>query len=464
MENLKIQELYNKGNRAYWAIADFTQDQIDIMLGKMAKIVHDHAEELGQMAYEECEMGTADDYIGYMKIFPLCYWSYMKGKKSFGMIDDNPQTKIQTYGKAMGVVACLTPSTTNISNGFEISMKAVKSGNAIIIAPHPRAWKASKRLAEYLQVAIKSAGGPDNLVQSIENPSLEDTTDLMAICDVVVGTGGASMVKAAYSSGTPAFGVGQGNVPVVVSATYPADEVLNVVKTILSDRYSGGGVGCTCPQIVFLPRSRKDEFMKLFAENGAYIVEDGEVIDRIREVVFPDGGRRINREVVGQSAQVLAKMYGLTIPEGTNTIMLKLKDGVRAGEDVLNQEIMNPTLRYQFYDDFAKATEIARANLFYEGAGHSTQLWSYEQKEIDLYARRIPVVRLLIRQGAIGAANITLQNGIAPSTTVGCGTWGGNSFSDNLDYTTLQNHTLVLYPLNDGSIPTAEECFADVEI
>lgn len=462
MENKTyIQDLYEKGTTAYWAIADYTQEQIDTMLEAMAKTVFHHSDELGEMVYNEVGMGDPQMTSNLMKMFPLCHWNYLKDKNAFGLLSDDKETMIQTYGKAMGVVCCLTPSTTHISNGFELVMKAVKSGNAIILAPHPRAWKSSKRLAEIFQEAIKETGGPDNLVQSIENPTVELSAECMSTCDVVVGTGGAEMVKAAYSSGTPAFGVGQGNVPVVISAAYPAEELHQVIPMIVYDRSAGGGNSCTCPQHILIPRSRQDEIMNIFKASGAFVIEDEAIIDNIREVVFPGGGTRINRDIVGHSATAIANAYGIEVPEGTQIIMLKVKDGSRGSEDVLFQEIMNPTLRFQFYDDYKDAIEIMRDCLFNMGAGHSAQIWSYDQNEIDLAAKRLPVVRVLVRQIGAGVANLTLQNGLSPSTSVGCGTWGGNGFSDNVSYRTLQNHTMVIYPISEGHIPTYEEVFGN---
>lgn len=458
-----IQNQYKKGTQAYWAIADFTQEQIDGMLEKMALRTYEHAEELGTMVAEETQMGDAATNIGSMQRFPLFIWHYLKGKNSFGLLEDNQDIKIQTYGKAMGVVACLTPSTTHISNGFEMCMKAVKSGNAIVLGPHPRAWKSAKRLVEVLSAAVKEAGGPDNLIQSVEDPTIELTAELMAVCDVVVGTGGADMVHAAYSSGTPAFGVGQGNVPVILSESYPKDEMAKAVATVAMDRWLAGGVACTSPQFIFCPRSRKDEVLELYQKNGACYIEDKETIDRIRSVCFPDGDGRINRKVVGINAMKLAKAYGVDAPEGTRLFLLKVEDGTIAEDDLLYHEIMNPTSRIQFYDDYKTAVELARRNLFYEGAGHSAQIWSFDQDEIDYAAKRLPVVRVLVRQGANGVSNLTLQNGLAPSTSVGCGTWGGNGFSDNTNYTTLQNHTMVIYPVRDPKIPSFEEVFGKQE-
>lgn len=458
-----IQGLYQKGTAAYWSIADYTQEQIDAMLERMAAIVYKNADELGDMVYNETHLGDRNAHIRLMHVFPIAFWSYLKGKNAFGLLKNDKERGIQTYGKAMGVVACLTPSTTNISNAFENTMKAVKSGNAIILAPHPRAWKSHKRMVELMQEAIKSVGGPDNLVQSIEDPTIEMSGELMATCDVVVGTGGAEMVKAAYSSGTPAFGVGQGCVPVIISESYPADEIDGVTATNVADRANNNGMPCTCPQVVYIPKSRKDEIMTSYIKNGAFVVDDPDDIQRIRELVFPGGGRSINRAVVGLPAAKIAELYGIgKVPEGTKVLMIPLAQGTCGGTDVLCQEIMNPTLRFQFYDDFADAVELARKGLFYEGAGHSAQIFSYEQEEIDLFAKRIPVVRVLVRQGSAAVPNLTLSNGLAPSTSVGCGTWGGNSFSDNLDFTTLQNHTMVVYPLEAKALPTAEELFGDL--
>lgn len=457
-----INELYENATKAYWAIADWDQEKIDTMLEHMAAAVFKNATELGAMVYEETKIGDPETCVMLMHAFPVSFWSYLKGKDAFGLLKDDKARGIKTYGKAMGVVACLTPSTTHITNGFENIMKSLKSGNAVIMAPHPLAWKSHKRMIEIMMEAGKEVGAPDYLIQSLEEPTIEDTGKLMSTCDVVVGTGGAEMVKAAYSSGTPAFGVGQGCVPVLYSPTWPAEEVEKYTQMNIIDRITNGGVPCTCPQMVYIPRSREAEFVEAYKKNGAFLIEDKETIDRIRDVVFPDGGTRINRKVVGKPIRKLAEMYGVKIPEGAQAFLIRMPSGVYGAMDTLCCEIMNCTLRYQVYDSFEEAVELARKGLFFEGAGHSAQVFSYSEDEIELAAKRLPVVRLMVRQGSAGVPNLFHQNGLAPSTSVGCGTWGGTSFSDNLDYTLLQNHTMVVYPQGEGGLPTPEELFGDL--
>lgn len=455
-----IEKLYQNGRAAYWEMEEKSQDEIDAILKSICLTVLPKAEELGKSIAEEVGMGDPATFVGTMQLFPLVFYNYMKDKPAIGVIDDDPQLKIRTYGKAMGVVACLTPSTTNISNGLEMTLKAIKSGNAIIHAPHPKCWKTFKKMVEIMMEGVKAAGGPDNLIQTVEAPSIDMTNELMSTCDVVVGTGGADMVHAAYSSGTPAFGVGQGNVPVLISESYPAEELAQkVIPGIIADRCAGNGTPCTCPQHILIPRSRADEILGLFQANGAYLVDQKEDVDRIRDVVFPDGGTRINRAIVGRSGKKIAAMYGLEVPETTKVILIKLEDGSTAETERLLREILNPTIRFQLYDNYADAVEIARKCLFVEGAGHSSQIFSYDEAEIDLAARRLPVVRILVRQHGDGVANLLLANGMAPATSVGGGTWGGNSLSDNVSHKTLLNMTKVIYPISEGSVPKFEDVF-----
>ena len=279
---------------------------------------------------------------------------------------------------------------------------------------------------------------------------MDSTNELMRTCDMVIGTGGAEMVKAAYSSGTPAIGVGQGCVPVLYSPSWPAEEVNNSVALNIANRISMNGVPCTCPQMVYIPREREAEFIETYKQNGAMVIEDKETIDRIRDVVFPDGGTRINRKVVGKMPNDLAEMYGIDVPAGTKVILLKMPAGVCGAMDTLCGEIMNPTMRYQVYDKYEDAVELARTGLYYEGGGHSAQVFSYDEAEIDLAAKRLPVVRVMVRQGSAAVANMNMANGLAPSSSIGCGTWGGTSLSDNLDYPYMQNHTMVIYPRGNG--------------
>jgi succinate-semialdehyde dehydrogenase len=274
------------------------------------------------------------------------------------------------------------------------------------------------------------------------------------------------MVKAAYSSGTPAFGVGQGNVPALISAGLTEAELDSAITQIVNNRAADNGMPCTCPQIAYIPRSKGEKILKMLVDKGGYLVDRPEDIDRIRALVFNNGPTgRMDVNLVGIPAAKLARAYGLAdVPADKKVILLKLKDGVRAKEDCLNREIMNPTLRFQFYDEFRDAVEIARANLLNEGAGHSAQVWSSDKKEIDLAARRLPVVRILVQQPGSGVTNLFWQNGMAPSTTIGCGTWGGNGFSDNLDYTTLQNKTMIIRRISEAPrLPTFEQLFGHLQ-
>lgn len=454
-----IQEMYQKAKAAQMVMEDMTQEQIDKIVAGMARTTYKNAEELGNMVTEELRMGgTAAYNIASLQRFSTVYGGYLKGKPSVGKLSEDKEKKITVYGKPMGVVACLAPSTTHIFNFFEIALKAVKAGNGIICSPHPRAWKATRRMAELLQEAVIKAGGPADLIQSIEDPTIELTNELMHTCDVVVGTGGAEMVKAAYSSGKPAFGVGQGNGQVIISRTYNGITAEQLAQTTVNDNEIMGGVTCNSPQTIFIPRERSEEFIKAFEEAGVYMIYDEETIERIRKVIFPDGDR-INRAIVGQPIETILKAYEIDAPEGTREIGIKLDDKARGREDVLNKEIMNRTLRFKFYDDFADAVEIARANMFYEGAGHTAILWSDEPDEVALFGHRIPSVRCLINQGSTGTVNVNFANGMPTSSCIGCGTWGGNSISENLDYTTLLNKTHVIYQTNEPYGFTPEEAF-----
>ena len=301
---------------------------------------------------------------------------------------------------------------------------------------------------------IKSHGGPDNLVQVVTNGSVEKTQELMQSADVVVATGGAAMVKSAYSSGKPSYGVGAGNVPVIIDRNINLQEA---VEKIVDGASFDHGIICSHEQFVIAPEEDFEQTVETFTNTGkVWFTDDKEQIQTLRDVVFQDG--HLNKDVVGRSASEVGKMAGIDVPETARLILLPA-DG-SGTEDILAKEKLCPVIAIVPYASFDDAVAMAKANLLVEGAGHSAALHSNSDDHIKQAGLELPISRLVINQPSSTTAGGSLTNGFAPTTTLGCGSWGGNSISENLDYKHLMNVSRIGKVIADKKVPTDEEIWA----
>ena len=449
-----IQELVAKARNAQAVYESFKQDQVDAIVRDIGKFVFDNAAPLARMAVDETGMGSYEDKILKNKGKARVIWNNLKDKKSRGVIGEDTETNLMFVAKPMGVVAAVTPVTNPIVTPMCNGMFALKTGNAVIFAPHPKAQKCTEHLALEFMKIVKSHGGPDDLVQVITNGSVEKTQQLMQSVDVVVATGGAAMVKSAYSSGKPSYGVGAGNVPVIIDRNV---DLQDAVEKIVAGTSFDHGIICSHEQFVFAPEEDYDETVQLFTKTGkVWFTDDQEQIQKLREVVFLDG--HLNKDVVGISASEVGKMAGIDVPESARLILLPA-DG-SGTEDVFAKEKLCPVIAIVPYTAFDDAVAMAKANLLVEGAGHSAALHSNSDDHIKKAGLELPISRLVINQASSLTAGGSLTNGFAPTTTLGCGSWGGNSISENLDYKHLMNVSRIGKIIPDKAVPTDEEIWA----
>jgi succinate-semialdehyde dehydrogenase len=449
-----IQELVAKARNAQAVYESFKQDQVDAIVRDIGKFVFDNAAPLARMAVDETGMGSYEDKILKNKGKARVIWNNLKDKKSRGVIGEDIETNLMLIAKPMGVVAAVTPVTNPIVTPMCNGMFALKTGNAVIFAPHPKAQKCTEYLALEFMKIVKSHGGPDDLVQVITNGSVEKTQQLMQSVDVVVATGGAAMVKSAYSSGKPSYGVGAGNVPVIIDRNI---DLQDAVEKIVAGASFDHGIICSHEQFVFAPEEDYDETVQLFTKTGkVWFTDDQEQIQKLREVVFLDG--HLNKDVVGISASEVGKMAGIDVPESARLILLPA-DG-SGTEDVFAKEKLCPVIAIVPYAAFDDAVAMAKANLLVEGAGHSAALHSNSDDHIQKAGLELPISRLVINQASSLTAGGSLTNGFAPTTTLGCGSWGGNSISENLDYKHLMNVSRIGKIIPDKAVPTDEEIWA----
>lgn len=427
----------------------FSQEQIDEIVMTIARVVHDNAEFLAEIAVEETGMGVVADKIAKNKGKARIIWNSLKGKKSKGIIERDETTGITKIAKPIGVVAAITPCTNPIVTPMSNAMFALKGGNAIIITPHHKAVRCSAKTVELINRELDKVGAPQHLIQILDQQSRENTRNLISSADIVIATGGMGMVKAAYSSGKPALGVGAGNVQCIVDIDA---DIETAAPQIIAGRIFDNGIICSGEQSIILPEARYDEMIDVFEKNGAYIVRKPEDKEAIRAAMFEDGA--MSRHAVGQSVETIAKRAGLTVPEGAKVIIAEA-DG--SGEkDILAKEKMCPVLAAFRYKTFEEGVEIARANLEEEGKGHSVSIHSGSRDRIEYAGKELCVSRFVVNQTCATSAGGSFFNGLAPTNTLGCGSWGNNSISENLDYKHLINISRIAYFMKDNPVPTDE--------
>jgi len=453
-EDLSIQELVSKARIAQKEYELFSQEKVDAIVRDIGKFVYDNAEPLARMAVDETEMGSFEDKILKNKSKARVIWNNLKDKKSRGVIDEDSDSNLVFVAKPMGVVAAVTPVTNPIVTPMCNGMFALKTGNAVIFAAHPKAQKCAEHLTEEFMKIVKSHDGPDDLIQVVTKGSVEKTQELMQCADVVVATGGGAMVKSAYSSGKPSFGVGAGNVPVIIDRNINLQEA---VEKIVDGASFDHGIICSHEQFVIAPEENFDETIELFINTGRVWFTDDQIkIQKLRDVVFQEG--HLNKDVVGKSASEVGKLAGIEIPDSSRLILLPA-DG-SGTEDVLAKEKLCPVIAIVSYSTFEEAIKMAKSNLLVEGAGHSAALHSDNDQNIQMAGLELPISRLVVNQPSSTTAGGSLTNGFAPTTTLGCGSWGGNSISENLDYKHLMNVSRIGKIIPDKKVPTDEEIWS----
>lgn len=453
---LTIADYVEKARKAQAEINDYTQEQVDKLCYEAAKIIYKNAESLAKQAVEETGFGSVEDKIGKNTDTPSAFWSYLKDKKSVGIIDEIPEKGITKIAHPVGVIAFITPATNPTVTPLGNFMDAIKGKNAGIVSAAPRAAGTTGRTIELIREAIKACGAPEDLLQMVEEPTLAKSQELMEAADLVIATGSSGLTKAAYSSGTPAYGVGPGNPPVILDRDFDLNEAAELTKVAVG---SDNGILCDGDNQLFYPQDKEADFTKALTDAGIVIFDDKEDIDKLRTVIFKEDGK-INPGIIGKDAAVIASAAGINIPADTKVIAIK-EDGIDAKE-VLNKEIMGPVVILKRYDKFEDAVDMAVANMVESGGiGHTAGILSHNDDHIKQAIEKLPVTRVLINQPTPDAWGPS-TNSLSPAVSESCGTWGNNVNIDgsNVDYIHMINITTAVTPL-DIEVPDPAELFAD---
>jgi succinate-semialdehyde dehydrogenase len=448
----QVKQLVAKARVAQAIFEGFSQKQVDVLAKGVGKYVYDNAAMLARMAVDETGIGNYEDKIVKNQSKARTIWNNLKSKKSRGIIKEVADVNMALVAKPMGVVGAVTPVTNPIVTPMCNAMFALKTGNAIIFAPHPKAEKCTRHLTEAFMEIVRANGGPENLIQMVRNGSVETTQELMKDVDVIVATGGGGMVRSAYSSGKPSYGVGAGNVPVIIDRDV---DIKVAAEKIVTGAAFDNGIICSHEQFVLVPDERYDETIAAFIATGkVWFTADEDQVQQLRDVILPNG--RLNKDLVGKSPKQIGAVAGIDVPLAARIILLPARGTGTA--DVLAREKLCPVVAILPYRTFKEAVAQAKSNLLVEGAGHSAALHSHDEANIRYAGMELPISRLVVNQSSSLTAGGSLTNGFAPTTTLGCGSWGGNSISENLDYKHLMNVARI------GNVITGKKLPADAEI
>jgi len=441
--------------QAEWEKCD--QRRIDGVVREIGKAVYDNAEALARLTVEETGVGNYDDNLRQDKRKACIIWHGLKGKRSIGVTRRDKESGLVEIAKPIGVVAAILPMTIPVTNFMSNAMFALKSGNAVIAAPHPKSMRTVAATVAAVLGALRKWNIPDGLIQVMEEPSIELTKELMSKADVIVATGGMPMVKSAYSSGKPAFGVGPGNVQCIIDRDVNIDEA---VPKIVDGRAFNNGLPCACEQAVIVHEEDRAAVLKSFQQKSAFYVDDPAAIRKVADALYVDGV--LSRDSMGISAPELAGRVGLEVPPDTRMLLLEARHATSILE--LRKEKLTPVTLFYTYSKFDEAVEIARANILIQGRGHSVAIHSMNDTHIEQLAMAVPVTRVIVNQCATTSAGGSFMNSFGATTTLGTGFWGNTALTGNLDFTHLRNITRIGYAPAGARIPSDEEIWSEHDI
>lgn len=452
-----VKALIDRSRAAQAQIAHYTQEQVDELITAMVWAVAkpEVSEKIAQFTVDETQLGN---YEGkYLKIFRKTRATLMDiiNDKSVGVIEEDKERNIVKIAKPVGVIGALSPTTNPEATPVIKAISAVKGRNSIIIAPHPRAKLTNKMICDLMREAIVKMGAPADLVISIDSPALETTNELMKQCDRVLATGGSPMVNAAYSSGTPALGVGVGNAVITVDDSANTDEAAEKIRI---SKTLDLAASCSSDNSVLLFDSVYDEMLEKLQEQGGYVV-NAEEKQKLQNILWEDG--HLSPKIVAQPAEKLAAMAGFDLPEGK---LFFIVPETGAGPDYpFSGEKLSVTMTLYRVKDIDEAIDLTNRIQAYQGQGHSCGIYSYNDEHILHFAEETKTSRVMVNQPQAASNSGNLWNGMRQTFSLGCGSWGGNGTNNNITWEDLINVTWVSKNLETPKeLPSDEELFGDI--
>lgn len=434
----KLSELFKLVRTAQKKYSSYSQEEVDKIFKAAALAANKMRIPLAEMAVEETGMGVVEDKVIKNSFASEYIYNAFKNFKTCGITERNDSAGTVTIAEPVGVIAAVIPTTNPTSTAIFKTLIALKTRNGIIISPHPRAKKCTIEATKIVLEAAVKAGAPENIIGWIDAPSLELSNTVMKEADIILATGGPGMVKAAYSSGKPAIGVGAGNTPAVIDSS--ADIPL-AVNSIIHSKVFDNGMICASEQSVITEDTIYTEVKREFALRGCYFLSDDEIV-KLRSIIIVNGS--LNPEIVGQTAVKIASLAGIHVPEQTKILIGEVTDF--STDEPFAHEKLSPVLALYKTESFDESLEIAERLVQDGGHGHTASLYinTAEKEKNEKFSHRMKACRILINTPSSHGGVGDLYNfNLTPSLTLGCGSWGGNSVSENVGVKHLLNFKTV---------------------
>ncbi|MDB5762310.1 MAG: succinate-semialdehyde dehydrogenase [Herminiimonas sp.] len=452
-----VAELIRKARAAQRRYEDYSQEQVDeVVTAAGWAIMHpERNRTLAEMAVRDTGLGNVPDKIqkNYRKTLGLL--RDLKGAKTVGIIAEYPDRGLVEIARPVGVVAAITPSTNPAATPANKVINALKGRNAVIIAPSPKGLTSAIALVGYIHAELDKVGAPRDLVQYLPDPITKQATqELMRQADLVVATGSQSNIRLAYTSGTPAFGVGAGNVASVIDASADVDQA---ARKIASSKTFDNATSCSSENsVIIVDAVYQQAVAALTAAGGAML--DAQEKARLQNTMWPRG--KLDSAVTAQAAPKIAALAGLTREAVTQARFLMVEEAGVGPDYPYSGEKLSPVLTVYRARDFGHACEIIERIYGYQGAGHSVGIHTADDRHVLQMGLELPVCRVIVNQAHCFATGGSFDNGLPFSLSMGCGTWGGNNFSDNMNYKHFLNITRIVRPIPER-MPAEEEIFGD---
>jgi len=431
----KLEEAIARTKKAQKIFATYTQEQVDKIFFAAASAANKARIPLAKMAVEETGMGVVEDKVIKNNYASEYIYNAYKDTKTCGVIEEDKAYGMKKIAEPIGVIAAVIPTTNPTSTAIFKTLIALKTRNAIIISPHPRAKNSTIAAAKLVLEAAIAAGAPEGIIDWIDVPSLDMTNLLMKEADIILATGGPGMVKAAYSSGKPALGVGAGNTPAIIDDTA---DILLAVNSIIHSKTFDNGMICASEQSVIVLKTIYDAVKEEFAARGCYFLNPSET-EKVRKTIIINGA--LNAKIVGQAASKIAELAGVTVPEGTKVLIGEV-ESVDLSEEFAHEKL-SPVLAMYKADSFQDAMDKAEHLIADGGYGHTSSVYLNEvteKEKLAEFSSRMKTCRILVNTPSSHGGIGDLYNfKLAPSLTLGCGSWGGNSVSENVGVKHLLN-------------------------
>lgn len=453
----EVAALIARSRAAQAQIENYTQQQVNELITAMVWSVaqQEVSEKIAQFTIDETQLGNYEGKFLKINRKTRSALYDIIDDKSVGVIEEDKERNLVKIAKPIGVVGALTPCTNPEATPVIKAISAVKGRNSIIIAPHPRSKLTNKMICDLMREALKKMGAPEDLVIAIETPALETTDELMKQCDRVLATGGAPMVKAAYSSGTPALGVGAGNACITVDDTADLDEAAEKIRI---SKTLDLAASCSSDNSVIVLESVYDQMLEKLQAEGGYIVSADEKA-KLQNTIWEDG--HIAPRIVAQPATNLASMAGFDVAED-KTFLIVPETG--AGKDhPFSGEKMSVTMAFYKVRDIDEAIALTNKIQAYQGQGHSCGIYSNSDENILKFGLNTKTSRVMVNQPQAPSNSGNLWNGMRQTFSLGCGSWGNNSTNNNITWQDLINVTWISRPLATTKVlPADEELFGSV--